>query len=952
MPYFNSSESSLRHRAASILFAALLTAVFSVVQATPANAACLGGTRNGVVDPGEQCDDNNSVQTDACLNDCTNAFCGDTFVRTGVEECDDGNAVNTDACVACQNAECGDGAVQTGVEDCDDGNASDTDACPTTCEPASCGDGFTRAGVEECDDGNGGYYDACLPTCVVNECGDGYANAGVEACDSGGVDTAGCDSGDCTLPVCGDDYENAAAGEACDDGNVAAGDGCNAACSAVEDCGDSIVQAGLGEECDDGDLSNNDFCTTECKWAACGDGFECTDVSGADACVNSPDLDGIEECDDGNAIDTDACISTCEDAECGDGFTWANVEGCDDNNNDNADECRNDCVAATCGDGIIQTETGEQCDEGESFCTIGGVDAGQLCTVNADCRGTCDNTTPNQGAPCTPDDVADDCGALTGCDITLATCDNAGNNNQEADACRSNCQQDSCGDGVIDTGENCDSGVQGTSGSCVITQDGGAPSSVEPLNCRLATCGDGQLCSDGSCTSGPGGNAEECDDGNNFSNDTCISNCAVNECNDGIRDCGPDGTCDNTDDEEECDDGLANSDVDQDACRTDCKVAHCGDGVVDTPENCDDAGESATCDADCTFVACNDGVLNSAAEDCEDGNVLPGDGCDATCQDESCGDGLVNDTDEECDPGSETVACDLNCTFADCGDGDLNATRGEACDDGNQNDGDGCNIACQPEECGDGIVNNAQNNVPTEECDDPLGNGTNADQCRPNCQEAGCPDGIVDTPENCDDNGESASCDDDCTFVSCGDANVNEAAGEECDDGSNLGGPDTCRPGCFDPICGDSVTDPAFGEQCDSNVPSDCTADCCATGALTSSYSTGLVGLDCQLSNLDGQCDPGTCLRAKNINKKIARMQRGLEKAILLAADSRLGRAENVVRSIRNRAHSILNNLARLCPDDSDGDSEASVRLCLQDQLTSIVVIALETEENLALNNP
>lgn len=949
--------------------------VFTVAMAAPADAACVGGTRNGIVQAGEDCDDNNASNTDACTNTCEWASCGDGFTcvtncelsaeLSGPEECDDtGESVGCNS--DCTLADCGDGKLNvTRGEQCDDGNPSNTDGCLTTCQEASCGDGFVQAGVEDCDDADASNSDGCLNTCEWATCGDsfqctsgcvnpapGQVNpnlSGTEACDDGGQ-SATCDT-DCTVPTCGDGVHNADAGEECDDGVNDGGAGeCRPGCIAPT-CGDGIADP--GEECDDGDVQNNDYCTTECKWAACGDGFECTDVSGGDACVNSPNLDGAEECDDANAIDTDSCLSTCEDAECGDGFTQAGVEGCDDGDDDNADECRNDCVAATCGDGIIQTETGEQCDEGPSHCAVGGVDGGEECNVDADCRGTCDGTTDNPGFPCTPATVADDCGSLSGCDVSLAYCDNLGNNDQEADACRSNCLQDNCGDGVIDTGENCDSGAQGTSGPCVITQAGGAPSSVAPLNCRLATCGDDHVCSDASCTSGPGAGPEGCDDGDNFSNDGCLSNCAVNTCGDNIRDCGPDGLCDNEDDEEACDQGVLNSDTIADRCRTDCTLAGCGDGVTDAPENCDDAGVSATCDEDCTFVVCNDGVLNPLAEDCEDGNTTPGDGCDANCQDESCGDGIVNDVDEECDPGAETVGCDSNCTLADCGDGDLNATRGETCDDGNTTSGDGCDTACQEEYCGDGTVNNAQNNVATEECDDGVNNDdTLPDACRTNCQEAGCGDGVTDTPENCDDAGESAGCDDDCTFVSCGDANVNEASGEECDDGVNLGGPDACRPGCFDPVCGDSVTDPGSGEQCDSPVASDCTADCCATGAVTSSYNTGLVGMDCQLSNLDGQCDPGSCLRAKNINKKIARMQRGLEKAILLAGDSRLRRAENVVRNIRNRSQSILNNLARLCPDDSDGDSEADVRLCLQDQLTSIVVIALETEENLALNNP
>jgi cysteine-rich repeat protein len=38
------------------------------------------------------------VQTDACLNNCQAAKCGDGQVQAGVEQCDDGNMVDNDAC--------------------------------------------------------------------------------------------------------------------------------------------------------------------------------------------------------------------------------------------------------------------------------------------------------------------------------------------------------------------------------------------------------------------------------------------------------------------------------------------------------------------------------------------------------------------------------------------------------------------------------------------------------------------------------------------------------------------------------------------------------------------------------------------------------------------------------------------------------------------------------------
>ncbi len=53
-----------------------------------------------------------------------------------------------------------------------------------------------------------------------------------------------------------------------------------------------------------------------------------------------------------------------------------------------------------------------------------------------------------------------------------------------------------------------------------------------------------------------------------------------------------------------------------------------------------------------------------------------------------------------------------------------------------------------------------------------------------------CGDGVLDPGETCDEGGETATCDADCTVPQCGDGVVNEAAGEACD-----GGP-TCGPSC------------------------------------------------------------------------------------------------------------------------------------------------------------
>ena len=71
---------------------------------------------------------------------------------------------------ACINQTCGNGIVE-GAEACDDGNTIQTDACLNTCKAASCGDGLVQAGVETCDDGNADEDDGCLSTCV-KDCSD------------------------------------------------------------------------------------------------------------------------------------------------------------------------------------------------------------------------------------------------------------------------------------------------------------------------------------------------------------------------------------------------------------------------------------------------------------------------------------------------------------------------------------------------------------------------------------------------------------------------------------------------------------------------------------------------------------------------------------------------------------------------------------------------------------
>lgn len=65
---------------------------------------------------------------------CLRVVCGDARRDPG-EECDDGNGVETDACTSeCLDARCGDGLLHAEVEQCDDANSDDEDSCSNACE--------------------------------------------------------------------------------------------------------------------------------------------------------------------------------------------------------------------------------------------------------------------------------------------------------------------------------------------------------------------------------------------------------------------------------------------------------------------------------------------------------------------------------------------------------------------------------------------------------------------------------------------------------------------------------------------------------------------------------------------------------------------------------------------------------------------------------------------------
>ena len=122
------------------------------------------GCGDGIVDPGESCDDANTDAADGCVACRWSALCGNGVIE-GAETCDDGNRINGDGCRAsCEVEQCGDGQLDAPAEACD----ASSGACVGCAPAAGCGDGQLVA-PEACDDGNAADWDGCSAGCETEE---------------------------------------------------------------------------------------------------------------------------------------------------------------------------------------------------------------------------------------------------------------------------------------------------------------------------------------------------------------------------------------------------------------------------------------------------------------------------------------------------------------------------------------------------------------------------------------------------------------------------------------------------------------------------------------------------------------------------------------------------------------------------------------------------------------
>ncbi len=114
------------------------------------------------------------------------------------------------------------------------------------------------------------------------------------------------------------------------------------------------------------------------------------------------------------------------------------------------------------------------------------------------------------------------------------------------------------------------------------------------------------------------------------------------------------------------------------------------------PEKCANETGDTGGNGDSTETGDGDGDLGDGDGDPGDGD---GDSGDGDGDDSFCGDGIKAPW-EPCDLGednSDNGACTEVCELAECGDGYLWQGM-EQCDDGNDNNGDGCSISCELED--------------------------------------------------------------------------------------------------------------------------------------------------------------------------------------------------------------------------------------------------------------
>ena len=628
--------------------AAVDAVIDAVIDATPlectTNADCDDGLFcNGAevcsvgrcyINPIRPCDDGVACTDDTC----------DDEVQRCATTANDANCPENHVCdlkigcfriVPCeQDSDCDDGLACDGVETCVEGRCAP--GRPVECDDA------VECTVDVCIDETGDcenipVHARCVETelCNIDEgcgerppcerdddCDDGSFCNGVESCD---LETNLCRPGDapevaddvaCTIDRCSDVRSmviHQPADARCRDGLF-----CNGAevCHVLDGCGPGAPPSPSDDVgCTvDTCVEEGDFFEHEPDHAVCDDGLFC---NGAERChpVENCVAGDAPEINDGIGCTIDSCSEvtgavqhTVNDGACDDGLFCNGAETCD--------------VVADCqpgeapdlDDGVDCTT--DTCDEGRDRVEHAADDA--RCADPLFCNGAerCDMV--DDCVPGPPLDLDD------GVDCTTDTCD------EDADQVRHAPDDARCDDALFCNGaETCDA-----RDDC---QPGRLPDLDDRVGCTLDTCDEDDdlvvhtavhgRCDDGLfCTGQELCHAlDGCQPGGGVDLDDTVD-CTLDRCNEADRRvthvadharCDNDAVCDGA---EFCDEVRGCLDGQRP-----------GDGTVCAPR------PRAIClRGDCEVSVCSDGFIDvEAGEECEDGNLVAGDGCNAVCRREA-----------------------------------------------------------------------------------------------------------------------------------------------------------------------------------------------------------------------------------------------------------------------------------------------------------------------------
>lgn len=177
-----------------------------------------------------------------------------------------------------------------------------------------------------------------------------------------------------------------------------------------------------------------------------------------------------------------------------------------------------------------------------------------------------------------------------------------------------------CGNGVVETGEECDDGNTNNGDGC-------------SAECRYEYCGDGIV---------QQALGEQCDDGNYRNDDGCDMYCQIERYP--VTDAGVDAPPPPPVDAPPPPpvDAPPPPPVDAPPPPVDAPppadappAGVCGNGMVEAGEDCDDGNtrNEDGCSNECKYEYCGDGILQKAlGEQCDDGGYRNDDGCDMYCQ--------------------------------------------------------------------------------------------------------------------------------------------------------------------------------------------------------------------------------------------------------------------------------------------------------------------------------